>query len=66
MARYDESGKIDQGKGRLRRAFGELFGSRRQKNLGTVDKAAGSVKEGVSRVQGTIKETMERSEKRNR
>ena len=48
-------GKMDQAKGRVKVAAGELTGNERLKNEGKVDKAAGKVKEAVEKTGDAIK-----------
>jgi uncharacterized protein YjbJ (UPF0337 family) len=59
-----DSGKLDEAKGRIRKAYGELANDPEQKGKGTIDKIAGKVKQGVGRLQETIKDTMDRSKGR--
>lgn len=47
-------GKLDQAKGRIKKAVGELTGDQKLKNEGTIDKAAGKVKEGVEKVKKAL------------
>ena len=48
------SGKLDEAKGRAKVAAGELMGNQRLKNEGTLDKAAGKVKQGVDKVKKAL------------
>lgn len=48
------SGEIDQAKGRIKKAVGELTDDDRLKTEGTIDKVAGKVKSGVDKVKKTI------------
>jgi len=48
------SGKMDEVKGRVKKAVGELTDNDRLKNEGTVDKAAGKIKQGVDKVKDAI------------
>lgn len=48
------AGKLDQAKGRVKKAIGELTGDQDLKNEGTMDKVAGKVKEGVDKVKKTF------------
>ena len=45
---------MDEAKGRVKKAVGELTGNEELKREGTVDKAAGKVKEGVDKVKDAI------------
>lgn len=47
-------GKLDQAKGRIKKAIGELTDDQELKNEGTIDKVAGKVKEGVEKVKDTF------------
>lgn len=47
-------GKLDQAKGRVKKAIGELTGDQELKNEGTVDKVAGKIKEGVDKVKKAV------------
>jgi uncharacterized protein YjbJ (UPF0337 family) len=49
------AGKSDEAKGRIKKAIGELTGNKKMKREGTIDKAAGKVKQGVSKVQKALK-----------
>lgn len=48
------SGKLDEAKGRVKVAAGELTGNQKLKNEGTIDKAAGKVKQGVDKVKKVL------------
>lgn len=48
------SGKADEAKGRIKKAVGELTNNERLKNEGTVDKAAGKIKQGVDKVRDAV------------
>jgi uncharacterized protein YjbJ (UPF0337 family) len=48
-------GKVDEAKGRIKKALGELTGDEQLKNEGRVDKAAGKVKQGIDKVKDAIK-----------
>jgi uncharacterized protein YjbJ (UPF0337 family) len=47
-------GKYDEVKGRVKKAAGELTDNERLKTEGTVDKAAGKVKQGVDNVKDAL------------
>jgi uncharacterized protein YjbJ (UPF0337 family) len=49
------SGKSDEMKGRLKKAAGELTGNNKLKREGSIDKAAGKVKQGVDKVKDAVK-----------
>jgi uncharacterized protein YjbJ (UPF0337 family) len=51
-------GKIDQAKGRLKEAAGDLSGDRKLKDEGRVDRGAGNVQEKVSRAADKLKEAV--------
>jgi uncharacterized protein YjbJ (UPF0337 family) len=55
------AGKTDKAKGRAKRAAGEVTGNQSLKDRGTVDKAAGRVKSGVSKAAGKTKKGMRRT-----
>lgn len=48
------SGKMDEFKGRVKKAAGELTDNQRLKREGEIDKAAGKVKQGVEKVKDAI------------
>ncbi len=48
------AGKLDQAKGRVKKAIGELTDNQELKNEGTVDKVAGKIKEGVDKVKKAV------------
>jgi len=56
------AGKTDKGKGRAKRAAGEATGSQSLKNRGSVDKAAGGLKEGVGKAAEKSKKGIRRSD----
>jgi uncharacterized protein YjbJ (UPF0337 family) len=58
-------GKADEAKGRIKKAAGELTGSKKLKREGTIDKAAGKVKQGVEKVQKALKRGNTRGRSRN-
>lgn len=47
-------GKLDETKGRIKKAVGELTGNQKLKNEGTIDKVAGKIKQGVDKVKEKI------------
>jgi uncharacterized protein YjbJ (UPF0337 family) len=49
-------GKADEGKGRLKKATGELTGNDRLKREGDVDKASGKVKKATDKVADKAKD----------
>ena len=49
------SGKSDEMKGRLKKAAGELTGNNKLKREGSIDKAAGKIKQGVDKVKAAVK-----------
>ena len=51
-------GSVDKGKGRLKGAAGELTGDDSLKNEGKVDKASGSIKDGVGKVSDALKDAV--------
>jgi uncharacterized protein YjbJ (UPF0337 family) len=51
------SGKADEVKGRIKKAAGELTGNERLKTEGSIDKAAGKVKQGVDKVKNALKDS---------
>jgi uncharacterized protein YjbJ (UPF0337 family) len=52
--------KLDEAKGRAKRAAGELTGDDEMKREGSVDKAAGKAKRAVDKGAGEIKERIDR------
>jgi len=55
------SGKSDEAKGRVKKAVGELTGDDKLKREGTIDKAAGKIKQGVE----NVKEAIQRKNRRD-
>jgi uncharacterized protein YjbJ (UPF0337 family) len=53
-------GSIDQGKGNVKKAAGELTGDENLKNEGRVDKATGSIKEKVGDAADKVKDALRR------
>lgn len=53
-------GSIDQGKGSVKKAAGELTGDEDLKNEGRVDKATGSIKEKVGDAADKVKDALRR------
>lgn len=51
-------GKMDELKGRVKKAAGELSGNDRLKAEGQVDKTAGKIKSGVSKTVDAVKDTL--------
>jgi uncharacterized protein YjbJ (UPF0337 family) len=51
-------GKLDEAKGRLKEAGGDLTGDRELKNEGKVDRATGSVKDAVDDVADKAKDVV--------
>lgn len=49
------AGKTDQAKGRIKKAVGELTNDDQLKAKGTIDKAAGKVKDAVDTVKNKVK-----------
>lgn len=49
------AGKMDEAQGRVKKAVGELTGNNKLKREGTIDKAAGKVKQGVEKVKDAVK-----------
>lgn len=48
------AGEMDQAKGRLKKAVGELTGNQRMKTEGAIDKASGKAKSGINKVKKTL------------
>jgi uncharacterized protein YjbJ (UPF0337 family) len=46
---------VDEAKGRIKRAAGELTGNEEKKREGTVDKTAGKAKDAVDRAADSVK-----------
>ena len=53
-----DDGKMDEGKGRLKEAAGDLTGDQDLKNEGKVDRASGKVKDAVGGVADKAKELL--------
>jgi uncharacterized protein YjbJ (UPF0337 family) len=51
-------GKIDEGKGRLKEAAGDLTGDDSLKNEGKVDRASGSIKDKVGDASDKVKDVV--------
>lgn len=51
---------LDQAKGRVKKAVGDLTGNRTLRREGTKDEAAGKVKEEVDRVGDAIEDSVDR------
>ncbi len=47
-------GKVDEIKGRIKKATGELTNNNKLKAEGTVDKVAGKIKQGIDKVKKTL------------
>lgn len=47
-------GEMDETKGRVKKAVGELTGNQKLKNEGTIDKVAGKLKKGVDKVKKAL------------
>lgn len=48
------AGEMDKIKGRVKKAIGELTGSKKMKREGVIDKVAGNVKSGVNKVKKVL------------
>jgi uncharacterized protein YjbJ (UPF0337 family) len=55
--------KIDEAKGRIKRATGELTGNEKLKREGAVDKAAGKAKDVVDKAAGKAKDAIRKGRK---
>jgi uncharacterized protein YjbJ (UPF0337 family) len=55
-----DDGKIDEGKGRLKEAAGDLTGDQDLKNEGGVDRASGTVKDKVGDAADKAKDVLDR------
>ena len=55
------AGKVDEAKGRTKRAAGEVTGNQNLKNRGSVDKAAAGIKRRVQKTAQKTKRGMRRS-----
>jgi uncharacterized protein YjbJ (UPF0337 family) len=53
-----DDGKIDEGKGRLKEAAGDLTGDQDLKNEGKVDRASGTVKDKVGDASDKAKDLL--------
>jgi uncharacterized protein YjbJ (UPF0337 family) len=51
-----DTGKIDEMKGRVKEAYGDLTDDKKMKGEGAMDKMAGKVKEAVENVREKIEE----------
>lgn len=56
-----DTGKIDEIKGRVREAYGDLTDDKSEKQKGAIDKMAGKVKAGAEKAREKIHETIERA-----
>jgi uncharacterized protein YjbJ (UPF0337 family) len=54
------SGKVDEAKGRIKEAAGDLTGDEKMKNEGRIDKAAGKIKQGAEKVADKMKDTVDK------
>ncbi len=54
-------GKLEQAKGRVKKAIGELLDDPERKDDGTIDKAKGTVREIAGRVKNEIERELEDS-----
>lgn len=52
------SGAVDKGKGRAKKAAGEVTGNKSLKNEGRVDKASGAVKDKVGDAADKVKDVV--------
>jgi uncharacterized protein YjbJ (UPF0337 family) len=59
-AAMSSSGKIDEMKGRVRSAFGELTDDDEQKQKGSVEKTAGKAKEAVDHAKEKVEKFLDR------
>lgn len=46
--------EVDKGKGRAKKAAGELTGNKRVKREGQADKASGGLKGGINKLRGAL------------
>jgi uncharacterized protein YjbJ (UPF0337 family) len=53
-----DDGKLDEGKGRVKEAAGDLTGDQELKNEGKVDRASGTVKDKVGDVADKAKDVL--------
>jgi uncharacterized protein YjbJ (UPF0337 family) len=53
-----DDGKVDEAKGRLKEAAGDLTGDQSLKNEGKVDRASGSVKDKVGDAADKVKDAL--------
>jgi uncharacterized protein YjbJ (UPF0337 family) len=54
------SGKVDELKGRVKEAIGDLTDNQKLKESGKADKAAGKVKQGVERAVDKVRDTIKK------
>jgi uncharacterized protein YjbJ (UPF0337 family) len=54
----DSDGKVDEAKGRLKEAAGDLTGDQSLKNEGRVDRASGSIKNKIGDAADKIKDVV--------
>jgi len=48
------NGKLDEAKGRVKKAVGEITDNQELKNEGTLDKASGKIKQGIDKVKDAL------------
>lgn len=58
-----DTGKMDELKGRVKQAYGDLTGDQKAKTQGAVDKIAGKVKQGVEHAREKIQEKIQHGHK---
>jgi uncharacterized protein YjbJ (UPF0337 family) len=57
------SGNVDEGKGRVKKAVGELTGDDDMKRSGSMDKAAGKAKDAIDGAKDWAKDKMDKKGK---
>jgi uncharacterized protein YjbJ (UPF0337 family) len=63
MGDIDKPGSIDEAKGRVREAYGDLTGDKEQKRKGIADKVSGKIKEGAETLREKAHELFDRTKK---
>jgi uncharacterized protein YjbJ (UPF0337 family) len=59
----NDSGKMDEMKGRLRKGYGEVANDDEQRQKGTVEKASGGIKQGIDKIKNKASDLLNRDKK---
>lgn len=60
MAKRDDKTKLDEIKGRAKRAYGEATDNPQAKDQGTVDKVSGKIKAGIDSIRDKAHDVIDR------